>query len=151
MTRHRPGPIVALGAGIVLVFAGLSSALGFSVAGMTASGAAIAALLYAGGVWFGAAPPPPDPDVVVFTRGLIVASGPSAGRPIGELFPGASRAVVEKHCQLVLEGHAVRFTVSSGTAVTVSPVRSPEGAIVCGLLLSGRAAEAATIELTSAV
>lgn len=152
MKRHRTGPLVALAAGIALVFAGLSSALGYSITGMTASLAAIAALLYAGAVWFGAAPASPDLDVIVFTRDLIAASGPSAGRPIADLFPGASRAAIDEHCRLALDGHATRLTVAPGVVVLLSPVRSPEGAIVCGVLLSGAAAEAAARELiTTAV
>ena len=90
MDLHRAGSLVALAAGIALVFAGLSSGLGFSITGMIASATAIAALLYAGGVWLGAAPQSADPQVVLFTPGLMVAFGPSAGRPIGELFPEAN-------------------------------------------------------------
>jgi hypothetical protein len=45
-----------MAAGIVLVFYGFNSALGFTVIGMIASVAAIVSLLYAGGVLFGAAP-----------------------------------------------------------------------------------------------
>jgi hypothetical protein len=58
-----------MAAGIVLVFYGFSSALGFTVTGTLASVAAIAALLYAGGVIFGSAPErhadavPSDPAV----------------------------------------------------------------------------------------
>lgn len=57
-------------AGIVLVFYGLNSALGFTVLGMLATVAAIASLLYAGGALFGeahasrttAAPPHDAPE-----------------------------------------------------------------------------------------
>ena len=42
-----------MAAGIVLVFYGFNSALGFTVIGMIASVAAIVSLLYAGGVLFG--------------------------------------------------------------------------------------------------
>lgn len=45
-----------MAAGIVLVFYGFSSALGFTTVGVLASVAAISALLYAGGVLFGSAP-----------------------------------------------------------------------------------------------
>jgi hypothetical protein len=151
MTRHRSGSLVALAAGLVLVFAGLTSALGFSITGMIASGAAIAALLYAGGVWFGEPASRSASDVVLFTRDLLVASGSALGRPIGELFPESSRETVERHCRLVLEGRAAKFLVAPGQLVTVSPVRSPEGAVVGAVLLSGRAAEAVAIELTSAL
>ena len=146
---HRAGSLVALAAGIVLVFAGLSFALGFSITGMTASLAAIVALLYAGGVWFGEAPARSDPELVLFTPGLKVATGPASGRAIVELFPASARAAIEEHCRLALEGRAMRFTVAPRTAFAVTPVRCPEGAIVYGLLLSGQAAEAAASELIS--
>ena len=44
-----------MAAGIVLVFYGFNSALGFTMIGMFASFAAIVALLYAGAVLFGSA------------------------------------------------------------------------------------------------
>lgn len=151
MNSSRAGSLVALAAGIILVFGGLSSAFGFSVAGMIASGAAIVALLYAGGVWFGATPVRPDPGVVLFTRELTIASGPSSGQSVVDLFPESMRAAIAEHCRMALEGRAARFTSSEGDAFTVSPVRAPEGAIVYGLLLSGQAAEAAASSLISAV
>ena len=58
MTQRRAGSLVLLAGGLVLIFAGVSAALDFSVGGMVATAAAITALLYAGGVWFGAAPAP---------------------------------------------------------------------------------------------
>ena len=146
---HRPGSLVALAAGIVLVFAGLSSALGFSIAGMTASSAAIAALLYAGGVWFGGAPAGPNLQSLLVTPALTIATGPASGRPIVELFPESDRAVIEEHCRLALEGQATRFTVAPGGAFVATPVRCPEGAIVYALLLSGQAAEVAASEFMS--
>ena len=45
------------GVGLLLVFTGLSAAFGFAPLGMLASALAIAGLLSAGGVWFGARPP----------------------------------------------------------------------------------------------
>jgi hypothetical protein len=149
MDPHHTGSLVALAAGIVLVFAGLSAALGFSITGMIASAAAIAALLYAGGVWLGAPSHPADSQVVLFTPGLTVATGPSAGRPIGELFPDSTRAAIEEHCRLALEGRTLRFTVPKHGVFAASPVRCPEGAVVYGLLLSGQTAEAAASELMS--
>ena len=41
--------------GLALVFVGITSAIGVSVAGVLATAAAVAALLYAGAVWFGGA------------------------------------------------------------------------------------------------
>jgi hypothetical protein len=149
MNSHRIGSLVLLAGGVVLVFGGLTSALGYSPAGMAASGAAIVALLYAGGVWFGPTPPA-DPHVILFTRQLEAAGGPRGGRSIVEQFPSQTRASIEQHCRGALEGRAARFTCGR-TAFAVSPVRSPEGAVVYGLLLTGRAAEAAEAQLTRAV
>jgi hypothetical protein len=118
---------------------------------MVASAAVIAALLYAGGVWLGVPPERIDPQVVLFTRELTVASGPSLGRPVRELFPGALGSAIEDGCRQALEGRAARFTPAPGHPFAVSPVRSPEGAIVYGLLLSGQAADAAAADLMAAV
>ena len=52
MARRVASAILFVG-GVAVIFFGLSSALGFSVTGLVASAAAIAALLYAGAVWFG--------------------------------------------------------------------------------------------------
>lgn len=150
MSSHRVGSFVLLAGGLVLVFAGLASALGFSLAGMVASGAAILALLYAGGVWFGANPRTGDSQVTLFTRRLEVASGAAAGRSILEQFPQEMRTSIEEHCRGALNGRPARFACG-GTRYAVSPVRSPEGAVVYGVLLSGRAVEAADTELTRAV
>jgi hypothetical protein len=151
MNSSRAGSVVAFAAGIVLVFIGWSSALGFTLAGMVASGATIATLLYAGGVWLGPTPPRARSEVVLFTRALTVASGPSAGRSVVELFPESVRAVIAEHCRTALEGRAVRFTSPTGEPFAVSPVHSAEGAIIFGLLLSGQAAEAAASAVTSVV
>src|SRR3569832_284722 len=69
MKRHRLGSYVLLAGGCLLVFAGLASALGCSASGVGASGAAIIALLYAGGVWFGPSPSA-DVSVVLYTPQL---------------------------------------------------------------------------------
>ena len=150
MNSHRVASFVLLAGGLLLVFAGLASALDYSPAGMAASGAAIAALLYAGGVWFSAPQPPADSQVVLFTRTLTVASGASLGRPVADLFPGVNPPVIDQNCQQALDGRSTRFT-AAGRTFAASPVRSPEGAVIYGLLLSGRAAEAAEAELTRAV
>ena len=49
LSRLASSVLFALGVALVLI--GLSAALGFSVAGGVASAAAVASLLYAGGVW----------------------------------------------------------------------------------------------------
>jgi hypothetical protein len=146
MNSHRAASLVLLGGGLVLVFAGVASALGFSWWGMLASVAAIVALLYAGGVWFGAAPAA-DSSVVLFTHTLVVASGPHAGKPIADLYPGANRKALEDGCRAALTGRATRFA-SASQRFAASPVRSQEGAVVYGLLLTGAAAAVEASSLT---
>ena len=128
-----------LAGGVVLVFAGLSSALGFSLAGIFASIAAIAALLYAGGVWFGDARRA-DPTVVLFTPALHVAGGPLAGRPVADLFPAAMRGDIDARCRDALAGTVSHFTCGSGpgrVSFSATPVRDAAGTVTYGLLLSG--------------
>ena len=139
MNINRAGSFVLLAGGVVLVFAGLSSALGFSLSGIIASTAAITALLYAGGVWFGEAPRA-DPSVVLFTPALTVAGGPFTGRAVKDLFPDATRAEIEVRCRAALAGAPSYFTCGSGPGrrrFSTTPVRDAAGAIVYGLLLSG--------------
>jgi hypothetical protein len=146
MNVNRAGSSVLLAGGVVLVFAGLSTALGFSIAGMIASAAAITALLYAGGVWFGETPRA-DPSLVLFTPELIVASGPLTGRPIAALFPDAMRREVEAACRAALDGRASSFACGPGTDRQIfeaSAVRTVDGAVVYGLLLSGALVPAIT-------
>ena len=126
---NRAASYTLLAAGLLLVFAGLSSALGFSLGGMLASAAAIVALLYAGGVWFGAASHA-DRSVVLFTRDLTIASGRLAGRPVRDLFPDAPAEEIEGRCREALDGHGARFTCGRGAArqtFNASPVRIDEG------------------------
>jgi len=140
MNSQRVGSFVLLGGGLVLVFAGLASALGFSWWGMLASGAAILALLYAGGVWF-AAPAAADTSVLLFTHTLVVASGPHTGRPIAAMYPDVDPKVIEDACRAALIGRGTRLAIGAAHFV-VSPVRSQEGAVVYGILVSGAAAAA---------
>jgi hypothetical protein len=79
-------------------------ALGFSTAGIVVSAAAIAALLYAGGVWFGAAPSREEPSVVLFTPDLTIASGPSAGRAVADVLRAIDRRELESRCREALAG-----------------------------------------------
>jgi len=134
-----------LAGGVVLVFAGLSSALDYSLPGIVASVAAIAALLYAGGVWFGDAPRA-DPSLLLFTPSLAVARGPLAGHAVSALFPDDMRPEIDARCRDALAGAATHFTCGSGAdrrAFTVTPVRDAAGAITYGLLLSGDLAASA--------
>lgn len=139
MDRQHAASFVLLIAGVVLVFAGLISALDFSITGIVASTAAIAALLYAGGVWFGEAPRS-DRSMVLFTRELSIAEGLSKGRPIADLFPEGMRGEIESRCRAALTGVASAFSCGSGTErlnFSVTPVRDSAAAVVYGLLLSG--------------
>ena len=114
-TTDRVGSLVLLAGGVLLVFAGLTTALGVSTAGVIASAAAIAALLYAGGVWFGASAPA-DASVVLFTPQLIVAAGPLAGRPLTDLYPSAARDAIVSHCRAAMAGESSRFSLSAEPA-----------------------------------
>jgi hypothetical protein len=147
MNGHHAASSVLLAGGVVLVFAGLSSALGFSLPGVVASGAAIAALLYAGGVWFGEAPRA-DPALVLFTPALAVARGPLAGHTVGELFPEHMRAEIDARCRDALAGGSCHFTCGSGPeriTFSVTPVRDASGLVSYGLLLSGTLAAAGDV------
>jgi hypothetical protein len=123
---------------VLLVFAGLTAALGFSPAAVVTSAAAIAALFYAGGVWFGGAPRI-DTSVVLFTPALTVAAGPLAGRAVVDLFPIAARQAIADQCRAALLGTSSRFSPAPGQAFEASPVRSADGIIVYGILISGAA------------
>lgn len=133
-----------LATGIVLVFAGLSAALGSTVAGMVASVAAIATLLYAGAVWFGPAPPalaPPGAEtVIVFDRSLHIAAGATPGAPLLNQFPASMRDAVEARCRAALDGQHSHFTCEMAgrqVAVEVAPIQTMGGAVLYGVLIAG--------------
>lgn len=139
MNSHRVGSTVLLSGGVFLVFAGLTSSLGYSISGIVATLAAIAALLYAGGVWFGGAPNT-DLSVVLYTPSLTIASGPLAGHAITDLFPDHMRRQIDIQCRVALSGHTARFACGKGGGEKMfeaSPVRTADGLVVYGLLLSG--------------
>jgi len=139
MNSHRVGSTILLAGGIFLIFGGLSSALGLSTSGVVASVAAIAALLYAGGVWFGQAPHI-DPSVVLFGRDLAVAGGALRGRQVADLFDDSIRRQIESACREALDGRPSQFSCGSGEArraFEAAPVRGTDGVISYGLLLSG--------------
>lgn len=145
MNSHRVGSTVLLAGGVFLVFGGLSSALGFSTAGIVASLAAIAALLYAGGVWFGDTPHT-DPSIVVFTPDLTVAGGALRGRPVADLFDEDMRRDIEAACRDAIGGRPSRFASGRGSArqtFEASPVRGADGLVTFGILLSGAILETA--------
>ena len=135
---RRGGSYVLVAGGLVLVFAGLASAMAFSLSGLIASAAAIAALLYAGGVWFGAAPRL-DASVVLFTPQLTVAAGPLAGRAVADLFPIALREEIDVQCRAALLGESRRFSPAAGATFEAAPVRGVDGLIVYGILIADAA------------
>ena len=133
---QRVGSYVLLAGGVVLVFAGVAAALSFSMAGMFASAAAITALLYAGGVWFGGSSRL-DASVVLFTPQLTVAAGPLMGRPVLDLYPIPLQKEIDALCRAALAGESRRFAPASGTPIEAAPVRGADGAIVYGILVTG--------------
>jgi hypothetical protein len=144
MNPHRAGSFVLLAGGVFLVFAGLTAALGLSASGVIASAAAIAALLYAGGVWFGGGTRP-DRSVLLFTPQLTVAAGPLAGRALLDLFPAPARRDIESGCRAALAGQSQHFLDAQGQAFDVAPVRRADGAIVYGVLVAGAATPAPAV------
>jgi hypothetical protein len=138
--------------GVALVFLGLTRALGITPYGVLVSLAAVVALLFTGGVWFGGIPPRTgvtsatgDGSPILFDLQGRLVSGPHAGQPVTSRFPDAARLEIERLCATVLAGRAARFPcVWDGTAVVFEalPVRSADGAIVYGLLVpAGAGAE----------
>jgi hypothetical protein len=133
-----------LAAGLVLVFTGLSYALGFSVPAMVASVAVIAALLYAGGVWFGGVPAVPLPagaaSVTVFDRDLRVVSGAGSGTRVTQRFPAALRPEIEARCRAALRGEGASFTcVVDGRTIAfdAAPIAASSGQVLYGVLIAG--------------
>src|SRR5688572_22015367 len=96
LSRVASSVLFALGVALVLI--GLSAALGFSIAGGIASAAAVASLLYAGGVWFGDKGDLLAPPVLVFDRDLCITGGPHAGRPVVSRFSPSIRDEIERRC-----------------------------------------------------
>ncbi len=136
--RHKIVSTVLLLAGVGLVFAGMSSAFHFSLPGIIAALAAVGGLLYAGGVWFGNVVPD-EPSVVLFNRHLIVVSGAPPGRPVGDLFPLSVRRDVEQRCREAFDGRSTRFSIpgSARRRFEVAPIRTADGLVAYGILLSG--------------
>jgi hypothetical protein len=136
---HRLVSTLLLLAGVALVFAGMSSALNFSLPGIIATVATIAGLLYAGGVWFGSIAPA-EASVLIFDRHLIIVSGAQPGRPVGDLFPLGVRREVEQRCRDAFDGRSTRFSIPGNAErrrFEVAPIRTSDGLIAYGILLSG--------------
>lgn len=132
--------------GIALVFAGFGGSLGFTSAGILAGAAAIAALLYAGAVWFGgAAAPSAAEPIVVFDRALRVVCGAARGCHVSAHFPDSARGELERCCAAALAGDASHFTCGEDGHVTgydLVPVLGLDGAVPCGIVIAGTAAPA---------
>jgi len=133
--------LALLAGGIVVVFFGLNTLVGFSAGGMLVSAAAVAALMYSGAAWFGSAAPSSHPQrdrIFVFDRSLREACGPRRGQPISAAFPLPERAMLEAECWAALAGEGGRFTCGderSGIQFDVLPVRTIDGAISYGILI----------------
>jgi hypothetical protein len=131
-----------LAVGVLLVFAGLNAALGPSILGVVSSLAVIAALLYAGAVWFGAPPAPamvPAPPLVVFDHERRIVSGGAVGQPLAVQFPEILRPEIERRCAAALAGTSGRFhCLHNGRLVLFDalPVRAADGTIRYGILLT---------------
>lgn len=146
--RHQIISTVLLLAGVGLVFAGMSSALNFTLPGIIAAVATIAGLLYAGGVWFGSVGPS-DSSVLIFDRRLMIVSGGQPGRPIGDLFPLGVRRDVEQRCREAFDGRSTRFSIPGDAErrrFEVAPIRTADGFVAYGILLSGAMVQAVSQE-----
>jgi hypothetical protein len=150
----RVASSVLFGSGVGLVLVGLSAALGFTVAGIVASVAAVAALLYAGGVWFGDRTTVSAPSVLVFDRELRIAGGPHAGEPVVSRFPAPMRIEIQRRCAAAVAGEHSRFTCRDGGRTRVfdaAPVLSARTSEICGVLVEGAAETPETVPADAAV
>ena len=135
--------------GVALVLFGFSTALGFTVWGIVASVAAIVALLYAGAVWFGSSAVAPASrtaaPLIVFDLERRIVTGPEKGQPVSSVFPEMVRPEIEQRSTAALAGTSARFACFyNGQAILLDalPVRSADGTIVYGILLTTQAAPA---------
>ncbi len=140
--RHASSLLLA--SGIAVVFAGLSAALGFTAGGMIASVAAIASLLYAGGLWFGSAPATlavaGADTVIVFDRSLRITAGGAPGASLLLRFPEPLRPEIEMRCHLALRGEHTHFDCEHGGArlsFDIAPIQSVSGTVLYGVLIAG--------------
>jgi hypothetical protein len=156
MTYRRMISSALLAAGGILVFVGLTAALGFTPVGMLASAAVMATLLYAGAVWFapsvvtraseGAA------SVIVFDRSQRIVAGGRLGEPVAGSFPESVRAEIVQRCGAALAGMTARFECELAgqlLAFDAVPVRRADGIILYGILLSGAGSPASAAATTA--
>ena len=136
---------VLLVLGVILVLLGFVTALGFTAGGILASGAAIGALLYAGAIWFAPGAPirtsaPLDPaPLLVFDRNQRVVAGEAVGETVAAGFPHIIRPEIERRCAAALNGTSARFAClldGRTTVFDVLPVRTADGNVVYGILLT---------------
>jgi hypothetical protein len=153
----RLAPSLLLAAGLLVVFAGMTAALGFSVSGAIASVAVIGALLYAGGLWFGGPgtrfAPAGAETVIVFDRSLRVAAGPFPGTSLLLQFPDPLRPEIEMRCRLALHGEHTHFDCEhAGARISfdISPVQNVGSAVIYGALVTGGFATAPATAYKSA-
>jgi hypothetical protein len=140
----RAVPSLLLAGGVAVVFAGLIAALGGGLSGTIASAAVIAALLYAGALWFGgssAVVAAPGADtVIVFDRTLRVSAGPGHGASILLQFPEPLRPEIDLRCRLALEGQHTHFDcehAGSRLSFDIAPVQTIRGVVVYGVVMTG--------------
>ena len=127
--------------GLVIVFTGLSAALGFTVIGVLASIAVVAALLYAGAVWFGGAETSPL-TLFVFNRDLKIAVGPRTGEKVALQFPEPMRAEIERRCALAISGHHSHFVCTDDgreRRFDAAPILAGPASQICGVLVENAA------------
>jgi hypothetical protein len=145
---RRLASSIIVAAGVALVFAGSTSALGTSAPALFASTAAIAALLYAGGVWFGDVAHITAPSILVFNDSLAISGGPLAGKPVISQFPVWMRGEIHRRCEAAIGGEYSRFTcadVLRSRTFDAAPITNGEGIVVCGVLIEGAAIPAPTL------
>jgi hypothetical protein len=140
MTPRRLVSPVLFAAGVALVLIGMSAAQGWSAPGIVASVAAIAALLYVGGVWFGRAAPSESgrAAVMVFDANLRLVSSPRQGEPVVSAFPAANSQAVKHACASAMAGEFTRVIVS-GVQFSVVPVRAGDGRVILGMIVTADA------------
>ena len=133
--------------GIALIFVGWIRLLGTTAPALLASTAAIAALLYAGGIWFGSALTD-GPTILVFNHTLTISGGPLAGKPVVSQFPIWMRGDIRRHCEAAIAGKYSRFTCAGAIrprTFDAAPITNGEGTVVCGVLIEGAAIPAPTL------
>ena len=127
---RRVASTLLLAGGVVLVFAGVNAALGYTVAGMVASLAGIAGLLYAGAVWFGASPAVTFDRVLVFDHSLQLTSG----APLLARFPDAQKDEIRAKATATLAGARASVLVD-GRTLLMLPIISDTGLVLYGVVV----------------